>query len=167
MVHGTVMEKLTEDTYLGDIISQDGKNTKNIDNRVAKGLGIFTDIMNILGKVSLGQHYFKIGLLLRESMFLNGILTNAEIWYGITKSEIKKLEDLDLNLMRKILNKPFSVPSEGVYLELCCMNIETIIKARRLNYLHYLHKMKAECCTNYSVPNGNTAAKMTGQNRQD
>ena len=71
-------------------------------------------------------------------MFLNGILTNAEIWYGITKSEIKKLEDLDLNLMRKILNTPFSVPSEGVYLELGCMNIETILKARRLNYLHYL-----------------------------
>ena len=100
MVHGTVMEKVTEDTYLGDIISHDGKNSKNIDNRVAKGLGIITDIMNILEKVSLGQHYFRIGLLLRESLFLNGILTNAEIWYGITKAEMKKLEDLDLNLLR-------------------------------------------------------------------
>ena len=31
-----------------------------------------------------------------------------------------------------------TVPSEGVYLELGCLDIRTIIKARRINYLHYL-----------------------------
>ena len=80
MVHGTIMGHVTEATYLGDIISHDGKNTKNVNSRVAKGLGIITDIMNMLGKLSFGQHYFKMGLLLRESMFLNGILTNVECW---------------------------------------------------------------------------------------
>ena len=59
-----------------------------MNSRVAKGLGITTDIMNMLGKLSFGQHYFKMGLLLRESMFLNGILTNVECWYGLTDSEI-------------------------------------------------------------------------------
>ena len=43
-------------------------------------------------------------------------------------------------MIRKILNTPFSVPAEAVYLELGCLNIETIIKSRRLNYLHYLVK---------------------------
>ena len=41
-------------------------------------------------------------------------------------------------LLRKVLNTPFSVPAEAVYLELGCINIETILKARRVNYLHYL-----------------------------
>ena len=41
-------------------------------------------------------------------------------------------------MLKKILNTPFSVPSEGEYLELGCLNIETILKARRINYLHYL-----------------------------
>ena len=50
MVHGTIMGHVTEATYLGDIISHDGKNTKNVNSRVAKGLGIITDIMNMLGK---------------------------------------------------------------------------------------------------------------------
>ena len=36
-VHGTEMESVKEDTYLGDIISGNGKNTKNIQNRIAKG----------------------------------------------------------------------------------------------------------------------------------
>ena len=87
-VHGTKMEKVSEDTYLGDVISGDERNLKNIKKKVSKGLGIITEIMNILEKVTLGKHYFTTAVLLRESLFLNGILTNGEIWYGLTKSEV-------------------------------------------------------------------------------
>ena len=139
-VHGTQMNKVTEDTYLGDIISNDGRNTKNINNRIGKGLGKISDIMNMLEKISLGQKYFKIALVLRESLFLNSILTNSDVWYGLTKTDIKLLEDLDLSLLRNFLRAPCTVPAEAVYLELGCQNIETIIKGRRLNYLHYLLK---------------------------
>ena len=75
-------------------------------------------------------------------MFLNGILTNAEIWYSLTKEEIKQLEDLDLTLLRKLLNVPYSTPSEAFYLELGILPIGVIIKARRVNYLHYILKRK-------------------------
>ena len=61
--------KVTEDTYLGDLISEDGKNIKNIKTRISKGLGIISEIMNILEKVTLGRHYFTIAVLLRESLF--------------------------------------------------------------------------------------------------
>ena len=36
------------------------------------------------------------------------------------------------------MNTIISVPSESLFLELGCLNIGTIIKARRINYLHYL-----------------------------
>ena len=126
------------DTYLGDVISDDGQNTKNIKNRISKGLGIISEIMNILESVTLGVHYFSTAILLRESLFLNGILTNCEIWYGLNKSEIQELENLDRNLLRKVLKTPFSTPSESLYLELGIVNIETTIKSRRIKYLHYL-----------------------------
>ena len=58
--------------------------------------------MNILEKVTLGEYYFSTAILLRESMFVNGILTNAEIWYGLTKAEVGELEDLDEQLLRQI-----------------------------------------------------------------
>ena len=75
-VHGTNMENVTEDTYLGDLISSDGKNRKNVDKRISKGLGIISQITNLLEVVSFGHYYIEIALLLRESMFLNGILHN-------------------------------------------------------------------------------------------
>ena len=46
--HGKGMENVSEDLYLGDIISSDGKNRKNVDKRISKGLGLITQIMNLL-----------------------------------------------------------------------------------------------------------------------
>ena len=137
-VHGTKMERVTEDSYLGDIISEDGKNGKNIKNRIAKGVGIIAEIMTILESVTLGSHFFTSAMLLRESKFLNGILTNCDIWYGMSKEEINEFESLDRTLIRKILKTPISTPVEALYLELGIIDIGTLIKAKRINFLHYL-----------------------------
>ena len=59
-VHGYTMERVSSDVYLGDIISSDGKNKLNIESRVAKGLGIVSQIMDKLKTVSFGEHYFQI-----------------------------------------------------------------------------------------------------------
>ena len=137
-VHGSKISKVSHETYLGDVLSDDGKNTKNVKNRISKGIGIISRIMRILESVTLGEHYFVTAMLLRETVFVNGILTNVEVWYGLKESEIDEFEALDKMLLRKILKAPVSTPIESLYLELGCLDIETIIKSRRLNYLHYL-----------------------------
>ena len=76
-VHGTAMLEVKDDVYLGDILSCDGKNTKNIKSRVSKGLGIIANIFNLLDTISFGSHHYEIAVLLRNSMLINGILTNA------------------------------------------------------------------------------------------
>ena len=43
-----VMEDKEEEKYLGDIISKDGKNLKNIKAWVDKGKGIVKKIMNMI-----------------------------------------------------------------------------------------------------------------------
>ena len=137
-VHGTVMQGVEEDMYLGDLISSDGKNKKNVEKRLSKGLGIITQNLNLLEMISFGQHYVEIALLLRESMFLNGILFNAEVWYALTKAEITEFENLDRLLLRRILKVPVSSPKESYYLELGLTPIGEIIKTRRIQYLHHL-----------------------------
>ena len=137
-VHGANIKRVSHETYLGDILSDDGKNTKNVKNRISKGLGIISRIMRILEGVTLGEHYFETAILLRETIFVNGILTNVEVWYGLKKSEIEEFEALDKMLLRKILKAPSSTPIESLYLELGCLDLDTIIKSRRLNYLHYV-----------------------------
>ena len=137
-VHGTIMETVSDDVFLGDVISSDGKNKKNLEKRISKGIGLITQIINLINSISFGQHFIEIALLLRESMFLSGILSNVEVWYGMTKSEIKEFDNLDLSLLRKILQAPISTPKEAFYLELGLIPIEVLLKVKRINYLRYL-----------------------------
>ena len=95
-------------------------------------------------KISLGRHYFKVAFLLRESFFLSSVLTNSEVWYGVTKADLEELEILDRSLLNRIFSAPNSTPTTALYLETGCMRIESTIKARRVNYLHYLVKLPEE-----------------------
>ena len=73
-------------------------------------------------------------------MFLNKILTNAEIWYDIKENELGDLEDLDRYLIRKAFQCPVTTPKEAYHLELGLLPISCILKCRRLNYLQYIVK---------------------------
>ena len=132
------MKEVSEDTYLGDLVRADGRNSSNIRQRVSKGLGIISQIMRILETISFGKSYFQIAFSLREAKFINGILTNVEIWYGLSKAELEELEIVDRLLMRRIFSLPISTCTEALYLESGCLDISTIIKGRRAKYLHYL-----------------------------
>jgi hypothetical protein len=134
-VHGHQAGQVQEPLYLGDIVRADGKNSSNIKCRVYKGLGRITEIMDILNCVSFGHKYFEKASTLREARLINGILTNAEVWYSLQKSEI---EEIDNMLLRRILAAPESTCIESLYLELGLIPIHVLLKARRVIYLHYL-----------------------------
>ena len=55
------MEIKDEERYLGDIISCDGRNIKNIKARVAKGKGIVIRIISILDGIPFGKYYYEVG----------------------------------------------------------------------------------------------------------
>ena len=135
-----IWSKVSFDKYLGDIVSGDSLNKRNIEAKTSKGMGIINQIMILLEEICLGQYYCETAVLLRESMFVNGILFNfnIEACYGLTKEDINALEILNRVLMRKILSAHSKTPVEAMYLELGCIPLEFIIKSRRLNFLHYI-----------------------------
>ena len=102
-VHGTVMEKVNFDTYLGDIISKDGLNNLNIMNRVSRVNGIIAQIMNILDTVAFGPNYFKIALMLRKSLLISSVLTNCEVWFGLSDQDIKNLKNIIIMFLENFL----------------------------------------------------------------
>ena len=75
-------------------------------------------------------------------MLINGILTNAEIWYNLNTHEINEFEKLDKLFFCKLLEVPKSTPKEAFFLELGVLPINVIIKARRVMYLHNILKQE-------------------------
>ena len=136
--HEDILLNVDSDKYVGDIVSKDGKNTKNIKSRIGKGIGQISNIMNILKQVSLGQYYFEMSLLLRESFFLSSVLLNAETWVNLSKTDIEDLEKLDETLLRRLLNAPAKTPISALYLELGIVPIRYHITIKRLMFLHHI-----------------------------
>ena len=106
------MPEVREDVYLGNIIICDGKNTKNVKSRISKGLGIINQIFNLLENITFGSHFFETALLLRDSMLLNRLLTNSEIWYNFSAGEVEEFESLDRLFFRRLLETPVTTPTE-------------------------------------------------------
>ena len=142
------MKEVVDEKYLGDIVSSDGKNQKNIQARKSKGIGVVTQIMTKLDDICFGKYFFQVALIWRNTYLISSLLTNAEAWYNVILADIDALESVDEGLLRKILEAPMSTPIEMLYLELGVVPIRFIIKERRLNFLWYLLNEDKESLVN-------------------
>ena len=134
----SAMETVEHEKYLGDIISSDGKNSKNIAARKNRGIGVVNQVMSILEDICFGKYYFNVAMVLRNALLISSMLTNAEAWYGLSNADIAELEGVDEDLLRKVLECPLSTPKEMLYLELGVSPIRNMIRSRRLNFLQYI-----------------------------
>ena len=138
-----MIEQKDEEKYLGDVLSVDGKNLKNIKTRINKGKGVVNRIMTMLNGIPFGKQYFKIGIILRDCLLASCVLFNSEAWYNITAKELDLLETIDLLLLRQLLRAPKGTPKEMIYLELGIIPFRDIIRSRRLNFLHTILNEKS------------------------
>ena len=134
-----VMKKSTVCSYLGDIICSSGSVDATIESRRQKGIGLCSQIIGIVNGLSLGHYYFKISFLLRESMLINGMLTSAEIWFPVSNKQIEVLVNIDLMLIRKLVNGHSKAPKESFFLEAGLLPLKFVCMKRRLMmYLHHI-----------------------------
>ena len=127
-----------DEKYIGDVISKDVHNLKNIQIRVNKGKGIVRKIINILEGIPFGKLYFQVEVLLRNSLLVSSLLCNSEAWFNLTNSELDLLETVELLLLRSILNAPQSTTKEMLFLELGVLPLRDINRQRRFNFLFYI-----------------------------
>ena len=136
--HTTDIEIVTDEKYIGDIVSCDGKHNKNIASLRSKGIGMCNEIVLILDSLCLGPFFFQVSLMLRQTMLISVLLFNSETWLRLTKDNIKKLESVDEMLLHKLLATPMSTPKVALYLETGCIPLRFIIKRKRIMFLHHL-----------------------------
>ena len=132
------MKRKSEQTYLGDVLSADGRHLKNVLARKSKSLGTINQIMQILQNVFFGKYYFEVAMVLRSSLLLSSLLLNSEAWVNITETEIRKLEKTDEMLLSKILGCEANTSNAFKYLELGVYPVRYEIMKRKILFLHYI-----------------------------
>ena len=91
--------------------------------------------MSMLQEISFGPHYFKMALLFRDSILISSMLGSSEVLYGLTKSHIEKLEQVDRIFFRRLFQVPNCTTIEAFYLETSAVPIRFLLTGRRLLYL--------------------------------
>ena len=74
----SLKEKTEGEKYLGDIISQDGQNLKDIVSRKNKGTGLVNQIFATFVGMTPGKDLFEVATLLRNTTLVRSLLFNSE-----------------------------------------------------------------------------------------
>ena len=138
------IKDVDEYEYLGNVISADGKNEKNIKNRVSKGFGAVRDIRQILEGIYFGNFFIEALLMLRNSMLLSVLTYNLEVSMNLTKKDLKQLDEVDCFLLKKTLNISSKASRTLIHGELGIISVEFYIKQKRILYLHHLLSSETE-----------------------
>lgn len=132
------LQKVGKEKYLGDILSADGSNIKNVISRQKKSFGINKQISSMLREVCYGPYHFEVAMVFRETLLLSSILTNCEAWYKVKDQEIDILEKCDESLIRLVFETPSTTTKCMLYLEAGIKPIRFYIIASRLMFLWYI-----------------------------
>ena len=110
----------------------------NIKSRAAKGQGVLRDIFQILEGTYFGSFYFEAMKLLRETMLLSVITHNLEVAFNLSAIDMKILNDLDMQLLRRCLLTGSKSPQCLMLLELGLVSVSYLVKKKRIMYLYHL-----------------------------
>ena len=132
------MKYVEETKYLGEVVSMNMKNEKNIKSKTNKAHGNIKKIEDTINERPYGIHTFKAAMLLRKGILLGSLLSNIETMVNLTKEDLNKLEKPDLVLQEKLLPSGGNASKAFRYLELGITPVKYVIIEKRLQFLKYI-----------------------------
>ena len=104
-------------TYLGDVITPDGKNTKNIKARQNKVTVSSISINTIAASEILYRIETPVLLDLHEKVNIPGLLSNSEAW-TLLKGEENEIEKAELQCLKNLFDLPLKTHTPAVIFSL-------------------------------------------------
>ena len=134
----TRVGKTKNQTYLGFVISSTGNNMANIDVIKKKSIGVIRKIFNRLNSLNLQKYYFECAMILLNAMLRPSILYAAETYYNLKESEVRQIERIEENFLRKVLKTSKGCPIVQLYLELGHTPARLEIQKMRVLFFQYI-----------------------------
>ena len=120
--------------YLGDVITDDGKNTKNIESRKNKSIATTISIKTIASNHSFKQIGAQVLIDLHETINMTAVLTNSESW-TLRKKDKEEFEKLEIQAFKHLFDLPIHTPTPAIIYTFGLLYTTFRIEQRQLNYL--------------------------------
>ena len=123
--------------YLGEEISRDGKNKRNLSDRFKRVKGTVRAIMTSAKTGIMKKIETKVLLKLHDSVVLPSFLYNAETW-SLNGEERKEADKILLWVWKQMLGLPSTTPTPAVVFATGSLYASVQIELKQLLYLHRL-----------------------------
>ena len=133
-----LIEETEKQKYLGFILSCKGDNMINIKNLKNKSIGIIRKLFNKLESLKLRKYYFECALIFLNVMLRSSILYASETYYGLTEQQIRQIERIEEEFLRKLFKTSKGCPIAQLYLESGHIPARFQIFKNRLLFLKYI-----------------------------
>ena len=136
-VHSHYMKTTKSQKYLGDIISSSGNIRETVEDRRNKGWGRVAEISGILAQLP-DNRKVEIGLKLRDAKLINGMIFSTESWSKVSDTELRRLEQVDISMLRNLVDAHSKCNKAFVLLEFGVITVSHLIMIRRMMYHHHM-----------------------------
>ena len=121
--------------YLGDIISRNGTNKQNVEDRTKKVKNSTREIMSCGNADIMKDIELNVCLKLHEIVSIPMLLNNCESW-NLTQSDKKEYEKIEIWALKRILGLPRTTPTAAVRFITGTLFTEIRIDEKQMLYLH-------------------------------
>ena len=120
--------------YLGDIITDDGKNTKNLENRRNRTISTTISIKTIATNDVFRDIGTAVLMQLHDTNTLSALLTNCESW-TLLKKENEQLQQIEIQSIKLLFDLPSHTPTPALIYTLGLLYTALRVEKRQLLYL--------------------------------
>ena len=99
--------------YLGDIISNDGKNANNIETRKNRINASTVSIKTIAANETLNTVETSVLLDLHDTINLSALINNSEAW-NLNKGETDEMEKIEIKAIKLLFDLPTHIPTAAL-----------------------------------------------------
>ena len=91
---------------------------KTLESRLQRAWGYLSEIKTLMNKIPMGNERVEVGTMLRNAMFVNGIMYNMEAWHNVSHAQFEKIKKVYNQMLRFITNAHSKTPLEFNFQEL-------------------------------------------------
>ena len=132
-----VINKTKRYKYLGDIVTPNGKNAENLQDRSAKLQATTINVNAIASSEILHRIETAVILEFFEKKCIPGLLNNAESW-NLSKKEEKDIEKIEIQALKYLFDLPIHMPTIAIIYSFGLLYTTQRIDQKQLIYLHRL-----------------------------
>ena len=120
--------------YLGDVITDDGKNSKNLETRREKTIATTISIKTVASNEVFREIGTKVLMELHDTTTLSALLTNSESW-TLNKKENGDLEQMETQSIKLLFDLPSHTPTPALIYTFGLLYTSLRVQKRQLLYL--------------------------------